>query len=124
MSQTLKAKYKSGELISPFAKMPKRFGAETSNWRGGTTKIGQMLRRALSYKLWRLEVLKRDDFTCQICGKRGGKLHVDHIKSFSDYPELRLEMLNARTLCIPCHRATDTWGCHSKNNSLIMSVKK
>ena len=114
ISATLKKKYALGEIVSPFATMPKRYGKDSGNWRGGTTERGQMIRRSLKYTQWRMSILERDDFICKKCGARGGKLHVDHIKPFSKYPELIFEPSNARTLCIPCHRATDTWGCHQK----------
>lgn len=48
-------------------------------------------------------VFERDDYTCQICGQKGGNLQVDHIKSWADYPELRFDMDNCRTLCMACH---------------------
>lgn len=110
ISETLKRKYKEGLIVSPFALMPKKFGSEAPNWRGGKTLVGQGIRKSLKYKEWRMEILKRDDFTCQDCGVRGGKLHADHIKPFAYFPELRFELSNGRTLCIPCHRKTPTWG--------------
>ena len=94
--------------------MPKKFGKDSPNWRGGKTLIGQMIRRSKAYKDWRNSILKRDDYTCQICRIRGGKLHVDHIKPFCDYPKLIFENSNARTLCIECHRNTKTWGANGK----------
>ena len=48
-------------------------------------------------------VFKRDNYTCQICDSYGGSLQVDHIKRWSEYPELRFEMDNCRTLCMACH---------------------
>lgn len=48
-------------------------------------------------------VLARDNFTCQFCDQYGGYLQVDHIKGWADYPELRFEMNNCRTLCMACH---------------------
>lgn len=63
----------------------------------------QALRNSPEYKNWRKDVLKRDDYTCQNCKKRGGVLNADHIKPFSRYPELRFEISNGRTLCKPCH---------------------
>ena len=53
--------------------------------------------------LWSKAVIARDDYTCQDCGKRGGKLHAHHIKRWSDFPELRFELSNGTTLCPPCH---------------------
>ena len=64
----------------------------------------------LEYRLWREAVFKRDNWTCQSCQHRGSELHADHIKPYSKHPELRYEVSNGRTLCAPCHRATDTYG--------------
>ena len=54
-------------------------------------------------KEMQMKVFERDDFTCQICGERGGDLQVDHIQSWAGYPELRFEMDNCRTVCMACH---------------------
>lgn len=78
-------------------------GPGTPNWRGGISLLHQGIRRSADYKVWRKNVLERDVYTCQLCGQRGVKLQVDHIKSFSRYPELRLDISNGRTLCEECH---------------------
>ena len=57
------------------------------------------------YCLWRESVYRRDDYTCQICGERGGKLNAHHIKPFAYFPELRTSIENGITLCTRCHRA-------------------
>lgn len=49
------------------------------------------------------EVLKRDNYTCQMCDARGCHLHVDHIQSWAEYVELRFDINNCRTLCVDCH---------------------
>ena len=49
-------------------------------------------------------ILKRDDYTCLLCGKRGTALHVHHIVKWSDAPDLRFERLNLATLCHSCHK--------------------
>ena len=49
------------------------------------------------------DVLKRDDYTCQICGERGGDLQVDHIQSWAEYVDQRFSIDNCRTLCMKCH---------------------
>lgn len=86
------------------------------NWQGGKTKEGTLFRNRVEYKRWRATVFKRDNFTCQVCGKRGGHLNADHIKPFATHPELRLSLKNGRTLCIPCHRKTDTFGAKASGD--------
>jgi hypothetical protein len=68
-----------------------------------------MLRLSQEYSDWRISVYKRDNYTCQICGKVGGKLNADHIKPFALYPKLRFDINNGRTLCINCHKNTDSY---------------
>lgn len=85
-------------------------GADHPQWRGGITPKHEILRRGWQNREWREHVFSRDDFTCQACGKRGGNLHADHELPFSAFPALRFEILNGRTLCIPCHRKTETYG--------------
>lgn len=81
-------------------------GESNPNWNGGTTPINEKLRKTSRYKRWRQTVFKRDNYTCQFCGKRGGDINADHIKPFAFFPNLRYELSNGRTLCIPCHRTT------------------
>ncbi len=83
-----------------------------------------LLKTCSKYSMWREVVLKRDNFTCQICTKRGGKLQVDHINPFvkiildnkiESYEQaLSCSELwnteNGRTLCLPCHYKTPTFG--------------
>ena len=76
-------------------------------------------RRSPEYRKWRKSVFERDDYTCQWCGMRGKTLNADHIKPFSYYPELRLNLDNGRTLCKPCHMKTDTWGGRKKPMTLL-----
>ena len=49
-------------------------------------------------------VLQRDDYTCQICGKRGGNLAAHHINGFNWDAENRFNPDNGITLCESCHR--------------------
>lgn len=85
-------------------------GPSHPNWKGGITAENHRVRHSLEYKEWRRAVFERDDYTCQECGERGGDLHADHIKPFAFYPALRSKLSNGRTLCVPCHRETPTYG--------------
>jgi 5-methylcytosine-specific restriction endonuclease McrA len=88
------------------------------------TKIKNYIRKSFIYRMWRTNIFERDDYTCQICGERGGKLQVDHypksyseiiydnnIKTFEDAvlcDEL-WDVKNNRTLCIDCHKETPNY---------------
>ncbi len=81
----------------------------------GKTPAYNRIRKSASYREWRKAVFERDDYACQDCGQRGGKLHADHIQPFALFPELRLNINNGRTLCIDCHKKTPTYGYRGKN---------
>lgn len=53
------------------------------------------------YSKWREKILKRDNFTCQSCGKNGNIVH--HPLERKSYPELIIEPTNGITLCRSCH---------------------
>jgi len=58
-------------------------------------------RNNYSYRKWRESVISRDG-KCVECG-RTDNLVAHHIKSFAEYPELRLDLNNGVTLCQLCH---------------------
>ena len=88
---------------------PHIFGEKHYNWKGGITPIIMKIRTSKEYNIWRVSVFQRDNYTCQMCNKIGGKLCVHHIKSFSKYPELRFDINNGQTLCLDCHKLTDNY---------------
>lgn len=49
------------------------------------------------------EIKARDDYTCALCGERGGHLHVHHILPWKSHPSFRFEKSNLITLCKSCH---------------------
>lgn len=85
----------------------------------GITPINEKIRKSLKYKKWRKKVFKKDNYTCQLCGKREKNLQADHIKPFALYPKLRFKVSNGRTLCINCHQKTETYGLnqHTSTNA-------
>ncbi len=108
-------------------KRPWNTGEKNCNWKGGITPINEAIRNSLEYKLWRKAVYERDNYTCVWCGdKKGNNLQADHIKRFSDYPELRFVLDNGRTLCKKCHETTDTYGSKKLilNKRLYVKNKK
>lgn len=102
-NNTGRTHFKKG--FTPWNKGLKGFNEGEKNifWEGGITPINVALRLSFDYEEFRKKVFERDLYICQECKKIGGYLHVDHIKSFAKYPELRFEVSNGRTLCVPCH---------------------
>lgn len=82
-------------------------GKNHHSWKGGVTPENEKIRKSRDYKLWRTACFKRDNYTCQNCGGKGGELEVHHIKPFSDNPDFRLTVDNGITYCIGCHKLKD-----------------
>ncbi len=93
-------------------------GAKNSFWKGGVSLKNkterQLAMHLLPYKVWREAVFARDNYTCVCCNKRGVELNADHIMSWAEYPALRYGVSNGRTLCVGCHRRTDSYGNRNK----------
>lgn len=99
-------------------------GENNPNWNGGVTPLHKQIRETIQYKQWRHACFDRDAYTCQLCGQRGGDLHVDHITTYASIianhqitsveTAIACKQLwdvgNGRTLCIACHKKTDTYG--------------
>jgi hypothetical protein len=105
-------------------------GKDNPNWKGGTKNLQTRIRYSNKGREFIDKVFKRDDYTCQCCKVRGGKLHAHHIITFKDifkafqylYYQLDVkkdsdELLNLSqtfnmffnidngiTLCETCHR--------------------
>lgn len=107
-------------------KLPHQSKENHHGWKGGITPKNEAIRKSSEYKSWRKSVFTRDSFTCQICSKIGGELHADHILSFAAYPERRFDLNNGRTLCVECHKKTDTYGgkMHRNKNSMDKIYEK
>jgi len=53
---------------------------------------------------WKRAIYKRDNLTCQHCGKTHCTINAHHIKSAKDYPDLRYDINNGICLCEQCHK--------------------
>lgn len=98
-----------------------QLGEKAHNWQGGKTKEHDRIRHSYRYRLWKLQVKERDGYMCIKCSSTEN-LHVDHIKPFAWYPELRFEVSNGRVLCYKCHKKTKTWGPRYRPSTLQVSV--
>ena len=98
-------------------------GEKSNNWQGGITKLQAHIRHCFKYRQWRSDIFTINDFTCQECEQKGGRLHADHIEPFSvilarnhietfeqaiECEEL-FSLNNGRTQCEDCHKNTDTY---------------
>lgn len=84
-----------------------RVGRLSPNWKEGRVRDPrQRARHSKKYGDWRLGVFKRDNYTCQNCGIRGGYLEAHHIKSWTQYKSLRYKIINGLSLCLKCHQLT------------------
>jgi 5-methylcytosine-specific restriction endonuclease McrA len=112
-------------------KFPSITGKNHYNWTGGKYSQNHRDRGRFRDTVGK-EVLKRDNYTCLMCGKKGGYLHVDHVQSWSEYVELRFNIDNCQTLCQKCHYLItfkkqiskgNRWGILVKSGSK-MEIKK
>lgn len=97
----------SGKIRKKMSERQKgRFGELANHWKGGLTPEQTKIRNSDEYLKWRIAVFERDGYTCVVCRKVGVYLEAHHIKEFSKYPELRLDINNGITLCKDCHKLT------------------
>lgn len=92
-------------------------GENHPNWGGGRDSFKRRIRFSFKYRQWRSDVFTRDEFICQECGHRGGKLNAHHIEQvclileLNDIKTYEQAMVcselwninNGITLCEKCH---------------------
>src|SRR5258708_7597374 len=76
-------------------------GERNHRWKGGTTAKGVVLRRGVEDL--RSEIYVRDDYTCRLCGIRGGNLTIHHILPVWARLDLVCDPDNLATLYRSCH---------------------
>lgn len=87
--------------------MSKRYqGANAPGWKGGLTPFRRRIRNTKLHKDLQRLVFKFDNYTCSLCGKRGGDLEMHHIRTFANNEDTRYVIENLVTLCNPCHNET------------------
>lgn len=96
-------------------------GIDIEDFEGFSTTEQHMARNNTYYKEWKYKVFKRDNYTCQCCGKRGGNLNAHHLYNFAEYEDLRYDVENGITFCERCHLVNYPDSFHSiygeKNNT-------
>lgn len=61
-------------------------------------------RSLIGYREWIKKIFQRDNYTCQITGKCGGKLSAHHLYSWNKYPEKRFDINNGITISRLLHK--------------------
>jgi 5-methylcytosine-specific restriction endonuclease McrA len=56
------------------------------------------------YIKWKKLVFERDEYICQVCFQKGGKLNPHHLNSFHYFENDRYVLDNGITLCEDCHQ--------------------
>ena len=77
-------------------------GPHNPRWKGGCTALHVRLRSGPKMERWRLLCMERDGFTCCLTRKRGCRVHVHHIRPFS---EILAEFLAAHANLDPAQDA-------------------
>jgi len=75
------------------------------------SSLGHQLQQSCSET--RRRVRERDQFTCQLCGKKGGRINAHHTQRIADHPEFANDETTMLTLCAgkgSCH-----WRAHSNS---------
>ena len=121
LSEDHKNKIRQKSLLNG-NKPPTYYGSEHPNWVDGNYKTPVKQKRYMADAVWRKEVFKRDNYTCQKCKQRGGELNAHHIFNYASYVELRTDINNGITFCKECHVLFHT--LFSKKNNNDIQVKE
>ena len=120
--------FKKGHITwNKGARMKSISGSNHYLWKG-TTPLNKWIRNSAKYSTWRKTIFERDNYTCQVCDKRGGRLVVDHypltLAQLIDKNDIKTidaalgcnelwDIDRNRVLCEECHFKTDNFGKRS-----------
>ena len=83
-----------------------RQGPSHPSWRHDLSEDERARKRNVNKnRRWRIAVYKRDGYTCQVCGERGGPLNAHHLDGYNKFRPKRFLVRNGTTLCKTCHTA-------------------
>lgn len=103
IASSVKKDFKCPKCVMEYLNTHRPSGDESPAWKGGLTSPNKLQRTSLDYKNWRKSVFERDNYTCQCCFTRGGRLNAHHIQNYADNESLRFDVDNGITLCEKCH---------------------
>jgi hypothetical protein len=110
-------RWERGKYCSRKCYIIAKSGSKSPWWKGGVTPLSMQIRHHFKSRQWKSDVFTRDNFVCQKCGNKGGRLNAHHVVSFSkiiakreiktleqavDCKEL-WSINNGITLCEKCH---------------------
>lgn len=79
-------------------------GQQHHSWKTGTTNtFSQWISNQAGYTAWQKAVFERDNYTCQITGATGVKLHAHHIKPKAEFQHMALDVDNGITVSEDAH---------------------
>jgi len=108
------------EIMRNTSGIPRPRGELCPAWKGGKTTKRLKILGQIEYKNWRTKCFCRDNYTCQNCGSKSGKLYdgtieleVHHripVRKLLDtkFERYIYDINNGITLCAPCHRLIPT----------------
>lgn len=92
----------------PECKRVSFIGENNHRYNPNLTEEERILKRSLigeQYSVWRNDVYKRDEYTCQCCGSsKSGTLNAHHLNGYEWDKENRTNVDNGITLCEDCHK--------------------
>ncbi|MDU4051081.1 MAG: HNH endonuclease signature motif containing protein [Clostridium perfringens] len=98
-------KFQCGKNNPNYGKGDKIRGKNHFRYNPNITQKEREVRRHYSeYHLWKKEIFRKFDYTCQCCLKRGGDMEPHHLDGYNKFKEKRTDVNNGVLLCVNCHK--------------------